>query len=213
MSKKFLRKKLFVNSFAQGRTVAHVAFYWGVYHLILWHVMFLYRYFQYRGELVAGAAPRTFNELYSEFTLTHFSIIVCGLAILPLVIWDVIKFTHRIVGPLVRLQNCLGQLARGEKVVELRFRKGDLLVDLQNAFNAFLESPYCRGTGDREQNFAGESMVRAEAASDGELIQIENEVQEIRASLQEEFQASTDSTGDDCTVKAAKGETTVSAGV
>jgi methyl-accepting chemotaxis protein len=211
MSKKFLRKKLFVNSFAQGRTIAHVAFYWAVYHFILWHVMFLYRYFQYRGELAAGAAPRTFNELYSEFTLTHFSMIVCGLAILPLVIWDVIKFTHRIVGPLVRLQHCLVQLARGEKVAELRFRKGDLLVDLQDAFNRFLESPYCHGA--REENESGESAVPAGITSDGELIQIENAVQEIRASLQEEFQPGTDPVDNDGTEKTVKDEAPLPVGV
>lgn len=209
MSSKFSRKKLFVNSFAQGRTVAHVAFYWGVYHLILWHVMFLYRYCQYRGELAAGAAPRTFNDLYSEFTLTHFSMLVCGLAILPLVIWDVIKFTHRIVGPLVRLKDCLAKLSRGETIPELRFRKGDLLVDVQDAFNQFLQSPYCHGQHARRAIEA----EGAESAPVDDLTAIGNDVREIQASLKQQIVPADDLPVDDVAGTSAPGSATVSAAV
>src|SRR5262245_35250472 len=127
------RKKLYINPFIQGTTIRRIVFYWCTYHLVLWHVMLLYRYFQYRGELLAGGAPRTFVDLYGQFTLEHYSMIVCSLAILPLVMWDALAFSHRIVGPLVRFRHCLKLLSKGERVTEVRIRKGDFLVELQDS--------------------------------------------------------------------------------
>lgn len=187
MSSKFLRKKLFVNPFAQGRTIAHVAFYWGVYHLILWHVMFLYRYCQYRGELAAGAPPRTFADLYGQFTLTHFSMLVCGLAILPLVMWDVLKLTHRFVGPLVRVKNSLAMLGRGEQVGEVRFRNGDFLIDLQESFNQFLKSPFCRQRQAELANAQIRPIELTEIMSGDELAEIGAAVQDIQTAIHEEL--------------------------
>lgn len=137
-----LRKKLLVNSFIQGKTIRRVIFYWCTYHLVLWHVMFLYRYVQYRGELLAGAAPRTFGDLYSQFSLDHYSLVVCALAILPLVAWDALTFSHKVVGPLARFRHCLKLLTLGEPVTQVKIRQGDFLVELQDAFNQFLDSPY-----------------------------------------------------------------------
>src|SRR4029077_7571239 len=60
-------------------------------------------------------------------------------------IWDILKLTHRFVGPLVQFQKCLAGLARGEKVADVRIRKGDMLGELQDSFNEFLHSPYAPG--------------------------------------------------------------------
>src|SRR5690606_13702436 len=105
MNKKDLRKKLYVSSLIQGRIIGRLALYWALYHAVLWNVMFVYRYLQYRGELLAGAPPQSFGELYQTFTLQHYSMLVCAIAIGPIVLWDALRVTHRIAGPLVRFQN------------------------------------------------------------------------------------------------------------
>jgi len=51
------------------------------------------------------------------------------LAVFPLILWDMMKVTHRVAGPLVRFGNTLKRLEQGEKVQEVRLRKGDLLVE------------------------------------------------------------------------------------
>lgn len=180
---KFARKKLFVNPRVQGMTIGLVLFYWGVYHIILWHVMFLYRYFEYRGELMAGAAPQTFKDLYGQFTLSHFSVIVCALAILPIVVWDVLKLTHKFVGPLVRFKHVLKMLTKGEPVQQVRIRKGDFLVDLEASFNEFLASPYNPSRLMQKQ----EDAAQSDSPSPREIVEQEanlfHEVQDLQFAL------------------------------
>jgi methyl-accepting chemotaxis protein len=135
-----LRKKVYVSRMIQGRLLQRLAMYWGLYHLVLWHTMFLYRCLQYRGELLAGGQPVPFAELYGGFVAQHYSVVVCALAVFPIVFWDMLRQTHRVAGPLVRFQNALRQLAAGEPVERIRLRKGDLVLELQDAFNEFLES-------------------------------------------------------------------------
>jgi hypothetical protein len=129
------RKRLFVNREIQGRLLGRTALYWMLYHGVLWMAMFLYRYAEHRGAVQAGAEPRSFADLYGQFVNEHYSMWICAVAILPIVLWDLLKFSHRVVGPLVRFQRTIEGLTAGEKVDEVRLRNGDLLFDLQTTFN------------------------------------------------------------------------------
>lgn len=134
------RKRLFVNREIQGRLLARTALYWVLYHAVLWMAMFFYRYAEHRGAMMAGAEPRSFADLYGQFVHEHHSMWFCAFAILPIVLWDLLKFSHRVVGPLVRFQRTLESLTAGETIQEVRLRRGDLLFDLQKTFNQYLAS-------------------------------------------------------------------------
>jgi len=202
MNKKDLRKKLYVSSLIQGRIIGRLALYWALYHAVLWNVMFVYRYLQYRGELLAGAPPQSFGELYQTFTLQHYSMLVCAIAIGPIVLWDALRVTHRIAGPLVRFQNSLKELAAGNAVEPIRLRDGDLLQDFQDVFNEFLASsanPANRDAAAPDHTIEPVELatveVRASEASSGKLAdslaeaEILVEVEEIRESLAQERQS------------------------
>ena len=131
MKPQWYRKKILVNQRVQGRVLLRVLWLWGLYHVVLWHVMFLFRFFQYCGERLTGGEVRPFSDLYGEFVDNHYSMLVCAVIVLPYLVWDVLKLTHRFVGPLVQFQRCLANLARGEMVREVRIRKGDFLGELQ----------------------------------------------------------------------------------
>jgi hypothetical protein len=185
---KFKRKKLFVDGVLQGRAIRHVCFYWAVYHLFLWNTMFLYSYLHYRGELLAGGRQKPFLELYRQFSSEHYSMLVCALAILPLVAWDILVLTHKISGPIVRFQQCLRQLARGERIAPVQLRKGDLLIGFQTTFNEYVAS--LDRTADKTQSAAsGSSAVTANRTSfqliadDGSALL--DELREMQASLWE----------------------------
>jgi hypothetical protein len=132
------RKRIFVNRLIQGGMLKRLACYWFVYHGVLWIALFFYRYAQYRGALLAGAPPQTFAELFGQFTQEHFSLWVCAIAILPIILWDALLFSHRVVGPLVRFQRVLENLTAGSPVGQVRLRNNDLLKDLQDTFNRYL---------------------------------------------------------------------------
>jgi hypothetical protein len=81
------------------------------------------------------------DRLFENLDELPIHISACALAticLLPLVLYDVLRHSSRFVGPIVRLQNTMGQLAQGKTVEPLRFRKQDYWQDLTSAFNANL---------------------------------------------------------------------------
>jgi hypothetical protein len=61
------------------------------------------------------------------------------LILVPPLTVDAVRFAHRLVGPLYRFRKTIQAIAAGEQVALVQLRRGDLLVDFQNDFNAMLE--------------------------------------------------------------------------
>ena len=59
--------------------------------------------------------------------------------------WDAIRFSHRLVGPLVRFRRTMQEVTRGEPVRPIKLREGDHLLDLRDDFNEMLDSLQRRG--------------------------------------------------------------------
>jgi len=138
-SNKQKRKQKFVSSTIQGRMLLQICLYWGVYHLVLFLTMFLFHYVQYRSNSMHSNTILTFGELFNEFSQAHVTLLMSAMAIFPIILWDFFKFSHRIAGPLVRFNNSLKVLAKGETVAPIKLRDGDLLTELQDNFNAYLK--------------------------------------------------------------------------
>jgi len=134
------RRKFYINPLMQGRIISRLSMYWCVYHLVLWHAMFLYRYLEYRDAVIKGAPRIPLGDLYWGFAFQNSTMIICAAMVFPLILWDMIYFSHRIAGPLVRFQNSLRRLADGERVPKIELRHGDLLDDLRDAFNDYLDA-------------------------------------------------------------------------
>ena len=177
------RKRLFVNRDIQGRLLSRTALYWVLYHAVLWMAMFFCRYAEHRGDVMAGAEPRLFADIYGQFVRENSSLWVCAIAILPIVLWDLLKFSHRVVGPLVRFQRILENLTAGQSVDEVRLRRGDLLTDLETAFNQYLTS---LRNPQSEVELATPTSDAREAIPANELIesQLADELQQIHAEIQ-----------------------------
>lgn len=184
------RKRLFVNREIQGRLLGRTALYWVLYHAVLWMAMFFYRYSEHRGAVLAGADPRSFNDLYGQFVQENHAMWFCAFAILPIVIWDLLKFSHRIVGPLVRFQRTLESLTAGETISNVQLRKGDLLFELQASFNQYLTS--LRTMNPESEPSRGNSRG-GDLNSENESIerQIQNEIQQLQAEIQSDCGSST----------------------
>ncbi len=133
------RKKTFVNTAIQGRIITRMAVYWVLYHIVLWHGMFLYRYLQYRSDILSGGNAVPFRELYGQFVIDYYPMAICAMIILPAFMLDFVRLTHRIAGPLVRFRHALNDMMAGQTVEKVDLRKGDLLSEFQEAFNEFLD--------------------------------------------------------------------------
>jgi hypothetical protein len=53
---------------------------------------------------------------------------------------SIVRLTHRVIGPLKRLEGVLNRMADGEVVREVKFRDGDLIESFEKAFNRYLAS-------------------------------------------------------------------------
>lgn len=133
------RRKYWVNPRIQGRLIGRVAFYWLVYHLVLWHVMFLVRYVGYRAALITGESQYvSFNSLYLDFSTDYMTLAVCAVLLAPLFLYDMLQQSHRLAGPLLRCENTMKRLMAGEQAAPIQFRDNDLPVDFGVTFNEFL---------------------------------------------------------------------------
>jgi hypothetical protein len=132
------RKRTFVNARVQGRIVGRVASYWVLYHIVLWHGLFVFRYAQVRMSSGDDQGLQTVGSIYWQFCIDHIPLLMAAFLIMPLFMLDFLRLTHRVVGPLVRAGDALQQLMRGERVSAVEFRKGDLLTEFQATFNDYL---------------------------------------------------------------------------
>lgn len=133
-----MRRKQFVSGRIQGRLMLQIVLYWGLYHLFLWHAMFLYGYADLRLSAVSSHTATSIREYYGHFSQEYFPVVICALATLPIVVLDMMKLTHRIAGPMIRFQDTLRDLTAGKTVKPIKLRKGDLMTEFQDEFNRYL---------------------------------------------------------------------------
>ena len=132
MKNKFKRSKVYVSRAIQGRLIKRLVAMWILYHLFLWNCLFL-------SEGVIGKRPQPVGELYTAFFAEHVFLFTCAVAILPIVIWDMVKTTHRFAGPLVRFEHALKAMARGERLDQIKLRKGDMTLEFLDVFNDYVQ--------------------------------------------------------------------------
>jgi signal transduction histidine kinase len=85
--------------------------------------------------IVTGPARMFYTHLDDMWF--HFGpALIASFILLPLVIVDIIRASNRFVGPMLRLQRSMRQLARGEDVEPIEFREGDLWHEFATEFNA-----------------------------------------------------------------------------
>lgn len=126
-----LRRRLFVDPQVQGHLAWRVCLYWLSCLLTVVFMVFCYR-------IVTGPV-RPFFWHFNELATYLGPAVVASLVLLPLVVMDVIRLSHRFVGPLVRLRRSLRALARGESIEPLRFRNGDFWQEFADELNAVAE--------------------------------------------------------------------------
>jgi hypothetical protein len=125
------RKRIWVDPF-QSKLFLRVVAYWAVYQFTLWNILFTWRLLE-RGE-------GRFLAEYWQFFFDFYPMLLCFLLLVPFFAWDSVRFSHRLVGPIVRFRRSMQAIASGEPVQPIKLREGDYLIDLQDDFNAMLAS-------------------------------------------------------------------------
>lgn len=126
------RKKLFINPELQGKLVRRTLFYWGAFLFLLVMPITLARTWQQPQQLI-------FSHLI-ETVFDYSSILLCATIVLPLAVYDMLKLSNRIAGPVFRLKREIGRMADGESIAPVNFRPDDHWHDLADEFNRLIHS-------------------------------------------------------------------------
>lgn len=136
------RKKMFVSLPIQGSMIFKLSMYWFVYHIALWHMMFLFQFISSRVHSLSGEEILSINQMYSSFLSDHTVMLLAAIMVLPFILIDIMCYTHRIAGPVVRFRDTLQKMTQGEPVKPIQLRKKDFMTDLQDDFNRFIQEVY-----------------------------------------------------------------------
>ena len=167
----FQRKKLFVSAGIQGKMALRFGLYWVIYHLCLWNGAFMYFFMRSRlSQLTGNGEPMlSLSELYSRFLSDYLPLTMAATLLLPIVVYELIRQTHRIAGPLVRFSNVMKEMMAGKTVQPIKLREGDMLTDFEKLFNEFIafhqsrNSASAAGTGKSRENAEEPQMVASNA--------------------------------------------------
>lgn len=151
------RKQLLINRDLQGMLIFRTIGYWLACMMLILMPMAVIRTWNNPDVLI-------FRHLVDTF-IENRSILGCAALLLPLAVYDMLKTSNRIAGPVFRLKRELARLADGESVSDVTFRPGDYWQDLADEFNR-LAAGIQNGT-------SGNGTVRSQAAS---VAQLESDV-------------------------------------
>ena len=145
MAQQYLRRRLWINGAFQARLLLRPVVYLLIFVIVVWHVSFV---IEALPALADSNKLRTgLGGLYLECLAKQKPFLVALLLTLPVALYDLLKFSHRIAGPLFRCQKAMEAMAAGRPVGEFAPREGDHMPEFFRAFNALVEQWNARAGG------------------------------------------------------------------
>lgn len=130
-----LRKKIWIDRF-QTKLVWRIAAFFLFYQMAVWFLVLIERN-------IFIAMDELLGRDWALFTLSVFGSTVVLVGIL--FVYEAVKFSHRLVGPLFRFRKMIQAIRDGEEMDLMRLRDGDFLQELKDEFNEMLKVLEQRG--------------------------------------------------------------------
>ena len=124
------RKKWFVDATLQTALVTRIVLYWAACVIDIAATLIFWR--------IGTSAANSVNPRWDGIWFDYGPVLLALLLLLPLGIVDIVRFSNRFVGPILRLRRSMQRLARGEDVQPIQFRRGDFWQGFADEFNAVL---------------------------------------------------------------------------
>jgi hypothetical protein len=124
------RKKVWIDPF-QTRLSVRIGGYLAIFLIVLSNFLFAWK--------MIAEGPTNPAEQYYGMLRDYLPVFICLFLLVPVMAWDAIRFSHRLVGPMVRFRQTMQAIARGEAVRPIKLREGDYLGELRDDFNRMLE--------------------------------------------------------------------------
>jgi hypothetical protein len=140
MAPKKQRKKIYLGWRLHGRIVARFAMYWALYHVIVLQALCGRDFLIYETAVLNGKQQVSFEEFVSSLVSQHLWVVLLAVAVFPVMLWEIVRLTHRFVGPLKQLGSEFRRLAEGGDIRAIKFRQGDFADEVEEAFNQYVAS-------------------------------------------------------------------------
>ncbi len=124
------RRQIVVDLPVQFGYAAHLLARWFVLMAVVGCCSILAQYF-------AGAALDA-KDLSLTLQTAVWSFVGAGVLLIPVLVWDAIKMSHRFVGPIMRMKVVIRGIGEG-KYQTVKLRKGDYWHDLAHDLNQMQE--------------------------------------------------------------------------
>jgi hypothetical protein len=121
------RKKIWIDSF-QTYLSLRLSLYFVAYMITVWAWVVIDRTTASLLEAHLGQPPISWSLLSGGV------VVLAGL----LFIYDLVRFSHRVAGPLYRFRKHLKAIVDGEELTLMKLRKDDFLQELKDEFNEVL---------------------------------------------------------------------------
>lgn len=130
------RRRLWIKPEFQGRLLGRM----GAHFLLYLFVICLLGFIFYLQKAVVGRQIKGDLGLYAAYLADLRPLLVASIILLPYFIYDLLKFSHRIAGPLYRCQSVMRQMAEGKSVPEFLPRPHDLMPEFFADFNLLIKA-------------------------------------------------------------------------
>src|SRR5437867_1320558 len=107
MAQSFKRKRLWVDPPFQFRLLLRMVVYILVFLFVLWHLGY---FFELIRSAVANGPHPTAVELYIAYFWKQQPLLYASVLLLPAFLYNLLKFSHRVAGPLYRCRNIMTQM-------------------------------------------------------------------------------------------------------
>ncbi len=126
------RSRLFVHGPVQGWLLLRILIYLGCAAVFVTASLLVWQ--------LAVRGPARWNHNHLRDIWNQYAPVFISVGVLvPLFLYDMLRFSHRFMGPLYRLHRSLEALGRGEPVEPIHFRENDLLHEMAEAFNLVVQ--------------------------------------------------------------------------
>ena len=123
------RTKVFVDKAVQGMLLRQLVMHWITAGLVMVLFLFIMQVLSTPERMSLGQHA---NALWTKYSI----VLLAVLAVMPVFVYDSIKLSHRFAGPMVSLRNAMSQLAQGQPIKSVIFRKKDFWHDICVDVNA-----------------------------------------------------------------------------
>lgn len=89
-------------------------------------------------EFLLGEPGSTLYSCLEKTWARYAPAVIVLVALLPVVVYDSLRLSHRLAGPMLRIRNAIHRVLEGERVAAVKFRKHDFWHEVANDFNELL---------------------------------------------------------------------------